>query len=175
MEVNDMARSRFEKPIIFCTEMVREIAAERKVMTRRVRKSEDEKPKYGHGDILWVRETFADCGDGAYLYRADDENIGYIYLVHDDGRTNPLQWKPSIHMPFDAAKRFLYIVEPPRIERLQDITEDDARMEGVGSVSEFRELWDSLNAGRGYGWDTNPSVFVYHFGLLVNHKPGKLD
>lgn len=76
------------------------------------------------GDILWVRETWqhwlGDTGQptGAYIYKSDDDG------------SNGIGWKPSIHMPKEAARIWLEVTDV-RVERLQDITEDDARREGV--------------------------------------------
>lgn len=86
-------------------------------------------PKYDKGDILWVRETWApfngDCGIGCeygchcptYIYKADYDDTEVI-------------WKPSIHMPRAACRLRLEIVSIG-VERLQDITEEDAIREGI--------------------------------------------
>lgn len=72
-------------------------------------------------------------------------------------------------MPKEIARIFLRVTDV-RVERVQDITEQDAEREGVksydpmfSSKEEFAVLWDSLNAKRGYGWDKNPWVWVYTF------------
>lgn len=53
------------------------------------------------------------------------------------------------------------------VERVQDITHQDAILEGIpnlpGAQAEYRRLWDSINAKRGYGWDVNPWVWVLEF------------
>lgn len=120
------------------------------------------------GDVLWVRETWnyvLDMGPvignriAKYVYKADKR------LVDD------IPWRPSIHMPRDAARLFLRVTDV-RAEWVQDISEKDAKAEGVIAndavkVSSytwwFHQLWDELNAKRGYGWDTNPWVWVYTF------------
>ncbi|WP_050978731.1 hypothetical protein, partial [Edwardsiella tarda] len=146
-----------ERPIIFNDEMVRAILAGRKTQTRRIvngvpsshdfhgwvlssTSAKDEgkacwaigkspllnKPirvrcPFGAiGDRLWVRETFGDCGV-RFVYRADT----------DDGAACQVKrWTPSIHMPRWASRITLEITDV-RVERLQNITEDDARTEGV--------------------------------------------
>jgi hypothetical protein len=103
--------------------------------------------------------------------------------------TTKAQWKPSIHMPREAARLFLK-VESVRIERLQHITVEDVEKEGITihdlcnkcppnmyccntcgqARHSFSELWDSLNAKRGYSWESNPYVFVYEFMRLDPEK-----
>lgn len=51
-------------------------------------------------------------------------------------------------------------------ERLQDITEADARAEGVGSVAEYQTLWETINKTPGTRWDDNPLVWVYSFSYI---------
>ena len=119
------------------------------------------KARYRPGDIIWVRETW-DKNDGEEIhYRADEDRPYY-------------KWRPSIFMPREAARLFLRVTDV-RAERLQEITEADALAEGVEPiygndfasekrhVPAFAALWDALNAKRGYGWDTNPWVWVYTF------------
>lgn len=131
------------------------------------------RPRYWPGDILYARETWAfDTGDtdgeigtGYFAYRADD-------LHHPD-----CKWRPSIHMPKDAARIFLR-VKGVSIERLQDITAEECPMEGVplfsGLVSDrekhyktaFAKLWDSTIKPADLstcGWDANPWVWVIKF------------
>lgn len=118
------------------------------------------------GDRLWVRETFADnipgCPNGI-TYRADHID------PKGDGPANPIKWKPSIHMPKAAARIWLDVVSV-RVERLQDITYDDCLHEGmwnygtdIDTLAAFQELWQSLNAKRGYGEEVNPWVWVVEF------------
>jgi hypothetical protein len=152
---------------------------------------------YGRpGDRLWVRESFAGpdhIGNGdqgvvgfGIEYKADG-----AFRAHGDcGCDGPCSgvlishpWKPSIHMPRQFSRIMLEITAV-RVEQLQTITEDDARAEGceghrasdgydidptrdVDPVEEYRELWDSLNAKRGYGWDVNPWVWVLSFQRIA--------
>lgn len=125
---------------------------------------------YGQpSDRLWVRETwqphpeFSVKEPGGCLYRADRGHD----LQYPDGK-----WRPSIYMPRWASRITLEIGNV-RVERVQEISEDDAGMEGapIGFVHSmnhtarawFHELWDSINAKRGYGWDANPWVWVVEF------------
>lgn len=129
-------------------------------------------PKYDVGDILWVRETWSPVQvlPKRYLNKADAENGG-------EGDGLPIRWRPSIHMPREAARLFLRVTDV-RVERVQDITLSDIEREGLycdppytrdhfayapGMRKHWRMLWDSINAKRGYGWDTNPWVWVYEF------------
>lgn len=126
------------------------------------------------GDRLWVRETWC-CITGdiasdepsrldAVAYRADDSEANEVI-------SSARAWKPSIHMP-RAYSRITLEAIAVRVERVQDISEEDAQAEGVdyydGAASvpareRFAALWNSINAARGYGWDANPWVFVIEF------------
>ena len=109
-----------EKPIIFNSEMVRAILEDRKTQTRRFK-------AYKVGDILWVRETWAKFEGAAgrgFIYKADKEHITPLELCIPD------KWRPSIYMPRATARIFLE-VKSVKEEKIQDITEKDARDEGV--------------------------------------------
>jgi hypothetical protein len=88
-------------------------------------------------------------------------------------RKKEIRWRPSIHMPRWASRITLRITDI-RVERLQDITEDDARAEGVGYknpgylpgtkgnwIGSFAYLWNKIN-GPG-AWEANPWVWVVSF------------
>lgn len=166
-----------ERPILFSGEMVRAILEGRKTQTRRVMKPQpdtefpcvyDRECLYGiPGDRLWVREAFSiyDHPEGPVcFYKADHPQDEY------------LKWRPSIHMPRWVSKILLEITDI-RVERLKDISEEDAKAEGVViGVEEFKVtgtdrpyklayslLWDLINAKRGFGWDVNPWVWVIEF------------
>lgn len=132
------------KPILFNTEMVRAILDGRKTVTRRVVKPQPEFlsglviPPYQLGDILYVRETWTELedvyGTPYYAYKADDS-----VLLHSAGE-NFTKWRPSIHMPKEAARIFLRVTNI-RVERLQDITDDDCQKEGIVAFSKDGRLY----------------------------------
>ena len=110
------------------------------------------------GDRLWVRERFA------------RKAIGYFFPSDVDG-TVYQSWSPSIHMPREAS-RMTWIVTGTKIERLQDISEADAKAEGAKRLPTpimpdsthrrgFEHLWNMLH-GRG-AWDANPEVVAITF------------
>jgi hypothetical protein len=126
------------------------------------------------GDLLWVRETWADIsgatGQCTVAYRASCENneLDVVVGAAEICRLRVAKWRPSIHMPKWAARLWLR-VEDVRVERLQDISEEDAKAEGVPGnlrVSDprvtFASLWDSINADRA-PWASNPWVWVVSF------------
>ena len=206
------------KPILFNTEMVKAVLDGIKHCTRRVVKGyipKDAKfgytaftPKgciscrgifedgygekffkmpYQKGDILYVRETWFK-GLKRYMYRADYTDSEKYY---QNGEEVNMKWKPSIHMPKKAARIWLKVTDV-RVERLQDITEEQACMEGTDPWDEacyenngwhptlsdpdsggdpnmidgFHKLWNSTikktDLDR-YGWDANPFVWVIEF------------
>jgi hypothetical protein len=149
-----------EIPILMSAPMVQAIIDGRKTMTRRVMKpqpdfepigwrsthSYEREAKWQPGDILWVRESWQWWND-QNQYKADQDSIGEIFKC-------PLKFKPSIHMPKVAARIWLEVTEV-RIERLQDISEQDAIAEGI--MFYIDEHWkrprykDYLADASGYG------------------------
>lgn len=202
-------------PILFNTEMVRAILDGRKTCTRRLIKPQPDKKhiyplgfvtdstekkevgcfgfaaneyggsiqyvkppyRYAPGDILYVRETWKKAPNGYYYY--------------EDWQRNDIadvtKWKPSIHMPKEAARIWLKVTDV-RVERLQEITEDGCIAEGIypsncrgcnatfgcdvcpdegyDEVDKFVEVWNSTikksDLDR-YGWDASPWVWVIEF------------
>lgn len=132
------------------------------------------------GDRLWVRETFY-CDHYAYpdapigemqellCYRADGEWNDHI----EDGV--PSGWRPSIHMPRWASRISLEVTDV-RVERIQSISYGDVLAEGcptensaLASPDDFlwyECVWNTLNEQRGFGWHTNPWVWVVEFKQL---------
>ena len=187
--------------------------------------SEDRMCPYGKpGDRLYVKETFAlmeaACGTPVVNYRAGG------YLVHGatgekrngtwkdeafagtvDAIGEPDTWTPSIFMPRWASRITLEVTDV-RVERVHDISEEDARAEGLecvegrpganwrpgefgysgvgrgfyhveadgkcrckvglpsAAVCAYAELWDKINAKRGFSWGSNPFVWVIEFNRL---------
>ena len=130
---------------------------------------------YPPGTILWVRETFADLrpgnlvtmGGSQIVYKATSE--GTHRLVDRLKEITGKGWRPSIHMPREAARLFLEVTNV-RVERLQEISWEDVLAEGVLSSYEtyclgFVGLWNSIN-GKKYPWDSNPWVFVIEFRVV---------
>jgi hypothetical protein len=193
-----------EKPILFNGPMVRAILDGRKTMTRRVIKTKaflewvaagfsDEFTKnpdnlwaesspYRPGMKLWVRETWrrakGNLPDGIE-YRADNLLVWFDgnepQKAREDIQRFPRdgKWRPSIFMP-RWASRITLEVTGVRVERLQEISDDNALAEGYPyytSIIEyetgdakawFSGLWDSLN-GKTCPWASNPFVWVVEF------------
>lgn len=87
-------------------------------------------PPYQSGDILYVRETFIQAAAHIFWYKADDKP----WMSKD------LLWKPSIHMPKEAARIWLKVTDV-RVERLQEITEAQAQAEGIRGYSKDGNLY----------------------------------
>ena len=195
------------KPILFNTDMVRAILEGRKTVTRRVVKPqppvtahiakvrndygwsfwEDDpqkhymKPPYRPGDILWVKETWR-AGPGQYLYRAW-AGAGMEPDKQDAAmREMGLKWRPSIHMPREAARIFLRVTDV-RVERLDDMTTDDVFMEGVFPTRTYEhirdrwhQVWNSTIKPKDrttYGWEANPWVWVIRFDRIREEDIGQ--
>lgn len=188
------------KPILFNSEMVRAILEGRKSCTRRLVKFlsgenpqwtgyiKDElmlyngknepcirKAPYQPGDILYVRETFIQAAAHIFWYKAD--NNSWI--------SEGLHWKPSIHMPKEAARIWLKVTDV-RVERLQEITAESALAEGTDKyihlngkfdenaiLTSFMGIWNSTIKNSDldrYGWNANPWVWVIEFEQCEKSK-----
>lgn len=142
-------------------------------------------PYGGIGDKLWVRESFfAHRGGGALVGGGYIETVEPSISYKADGYKIGAPWKPSIHMPRWASRITLEVLKV-RVERVQDISEEDAKAGGVEPMEldeqpawlpmdmqldralhhkmSFIKLWGDINAKRGYGWDVNPWVWVVEF------------
>lgn len=210
------------KPILFNTAMVKAILEGEKTCTRRVIKipkyiekqenglytllAEDSayidkefrdivsyiKTPYKVGDILYVRETWF---EGYILDSNEDIVERNIVLYRTDDLSKhgieEIKWSPSIHMPKRLARIFLEVTDV-KVERLQDITEDGAKAEGIreytkdgnlfkyavnayqykwsqmprNPIEPFKSLWDSTVNKKDidkYDWDSNPWIWVIEF------------
>lgn len=134
---------------------------------------------YGHsGDVLWVRETWGIDRRFHQVYDSGNQiGIGFVGYRAEGNRLSPYgippslisHWRSPMSMPHWACRLFLEIVNV-RVERVQEITIADAKAELggiacgiVNEIGHFQELWDSLNAKKGYGWEQNPHVWVVEF------------
>lgn len=159
------------------------------------------KSPYGvPGDRLWVRETFMpdppiNGWPGDIEWNGCDRPISGVpeqyrtpfdVIFKETWTGDDLKWKPAIHMPRWASRIKLEIVKV-RVERLQDITREDVRAEGIpetwgnGAIGlrfpglqphewdnmrwdeQWKKCWDSINAERGFDWAQNPWVWVLDF------------
>ncbi|EJL6764551.1 hypothetical protein [Vibrio cholerae] len=194
-------------PMIFNTDMVKALMAGDKVVTRRPVKIDYERGMNGPvvrgrngevsvlsfapiaglcpfgniGDLIYVRETFRmfnhsdECGCSDYCACPPSGTPVYFATCGGDSES---KWKPSIHMPRTASRLTLKVTDV-RIERVQDITEEQAIKEGINKhhklpafkspigyhtspVYAFEELWNSI-----YGnWEENPYVWVIEFEVI---------
>lgn len=189
-----------ERPILFSGEMVRAILEGRKTQTRRVITSkvalewlspdmftpeyvalpENHLSPYGYaGDNLWVRETWnAINGQGQWWHqlkvsKAERElyNWAWTNPIQPALQEIPTRWLPSIHMPRAASRITLEVVNV-RVERLQDLSVEDAIAEGCPEdqydepTSWYKNLWNSINAERGYDFHSDPWVWVVEFKVV---------
>jgi hypothetical protein len=174
------------RPILFSTPMVQAILDGRKTQTRRVIKRQppisvtdiiniainwiaaypnrkairpfiySTKCPYGQvGDVLWVRETWQKIEGDRFIYKADPIIWGG-------------KWKPSIFMPKEACRILLKVVSI-KVERLQDISTNDALAEGVDMdkspciepINAYGMLWNQINGKD--SWSKNPWLWVIEF------------
>lgn len=187
-----------ERPILFSAPMVRAILADRKKQTRRILKpqpfagdyyeggvsldrvwdgsarfsasavgggavlEEIAMLRHAPGDQLWVREAWKPVHSG-------DPSRGARYRADVDA--DQTTWRPSIHMPRWASRITLKVTEV-RVQRLQDIAEEDAKAEGCihhhdpagdgqNVIEQFSYLWQSIH-GAG-SWEQNPWVAAISF------------
>lgn len=185
-----------ERPILFSGTMVQALLDGRKTQTRRVVRPQPAhgvllcpwvdtlwaeqdaqggcrchfapvRNLYGQpGDRLWVRETW-------HLWGPPEHQI--LEYRADCADAENYTWRPSIFMPRRFSRITLEITDV-RVERVRDISEADARAEGVTNADEgsnpidgshtianFANLWEKINTKRDYGWQANPWVWVIGF------------
>lgn len=121
---------------------------------------------YGQpGDILWVRETFAVIGTDQVRdpgsYALIDEVMRYVYKGQKQPHIENLyKWKPSIFMPKEAARIWLEITDV-RVERLQNISEEDAIAEGIEREGDgfkaYRKIHSGRHKGEAHPWNCVPN------------------
>lgn len=126
--------------------------------------------------ILWVRETWRCLGGQEYEYQHHAPSIRFRADASAIDAVS-CEWRPSIFMKRFACRLHLEITDV-RVQRLNQISEEDAKAEGVENfifhkpnepmkiktyAEQYRDLWDSLNAKRGFGWSVNPWVWVITF------------
>lgn len=160
-------------------------------------------PPYKVGDILYVRETWANTwtpdGDIGFVYKADGEPKNFPYWGNAKQGKHEV-WMPSIHMPKEAARVFLKVTSV-KVERLKDIDEEQAKKEGarkqlwyqpfgtkiedeqkyVGSLvnhkinykTGFADIWDSTVKEEKYSWEANPLIWVIEFEKVEKQKIGE--
>lgn len=174
------------KPILFNTKMVRAILDGRKTTTRRVIKPkckqnfigtdfrgcpmecrlidietqeiiQQPKPPYQPGDVLYIRETWSKDKNEELVYRTN-----YGTTEDDSFPPSMFRWRPSIHMPKEAARLFLRVTGV-KAERLQDITENGAKAEGM-VYTDFGMYQPSWKASVDGGKTFYPAKEQHHFG-----------
>lgn len=123
------------------------------------------------GSLIYSKETFG-IFRGATIFRADCLNRNGEEDADGERcrRDYDVIWKPSIFMPH-VASRMLFEVMDVRVERVQDISDEDALAEGVEPhernqamnfpSEQYMILWNKLNDDAGFGWDVNPWTWAY--------------
>jgi len=159
---------------------------------------------YGQpGDRLWVKETWADIADQKQKARdtaarwpygdvtlPEDDGVNLYYKADHEGKKMLFKWRSGRYMP-RLASRINLEITGIRVERVQEISDEDACSEGykpsdfyreldkacltsknarmfghkvdTPSKGWFRFLWDQINEKRGHGWESNPWVWVVEF------------
>lgn len=129
------------------------------------------KPPYQPGDILYVRETWCYGSDTTQILFEPEPRAYDIQYKADYPHIDKdlIRWRPSIHMPKEAARIWLKVTNV-RVERLQDITREQAEREGAcdytSTADGFADIWDSTvkkSDAERYGWCANPWVWVIEF------------
>jgi hypothetical protein len=175
-----------EHPILFSAPMVRALLDGRKSVTRRLSK---QWLNVKAGDRLWVRETWwkipeptsRQLREGADTWPKVEYAADCSAIETEQNRAMGWVIKPSIFMPRWASRILLECEEDARVERLRDITEDEAIAEGIkpdviNAITRFVTLWHSLHTKPGECWEDNPQVVrvgrfrVISRGLAARHE-----
>jgi hypothetical protein len=186
-----------EYPIIFSEKMVRAILAGKKSQTRRIVEYDHRKKipsidnllcPYGHrGDFLWVCEVWQALNtNGQWWHEIPHDdcpllNWAFTNQVEPACEMTPPHWLPPAQMP-RMASRILLEITGLRIERLNQISENDAIAEGCQAlmengrvvetaVDEYARFWDGINLENGYPWQSNPFVWVISFRRVQDISP----
>lgn len=131
---------------------------------------------YAPGDLLWVKEKWREGEDGV---------PASIFYFADEPWHEGAGWRSSTQMP-RAASRLTLRVTGVKVERLQDISEEDAEAEGVfrhvaehsldkifrgergaAALKYFSEQWQSTHGPR--SWDANPWVAAISFEVIKDN------
>ena len=196
------------RPILFNTEMVKAILDGRKTVTRRYpfqmphgynrikglyrdgdnrlcaifQCTDPEDPtveevyaRYQPGDILWVRETWHK-DPGRYMYKANYADEEKFYR---NGEEVTIKWRPSIHLPREAARLFLRVTNV-KVEQLRKMVLADVLMEGVHEAESYEDTWrlwhqtwnstiKTPDLDR-YCWQANPWVWVIKFERISKEE-----
>lgn len=199
-----------DRGVIFSAPMVKALIAGRKTATRRLSTNANA-AAVREGDFLWVRENFRlEIGfDGMAPNTLLATTFRQMPVWHeaDCGAPDPVRSKslwghpwgrlrPSIHMP-RWASRLTLAVSAVRTHHLFDLTEEDARREGVEKIwaggdngqrsgwrgapglalretarEAFADLWSALNKNPGRNWSANPEVIAIEFSVSERNIDG---
>lgn len=191
------------KAILFSTDMVKAIMDGTKTQTRRVLKPTRTETttllidmyagvnvehcknelirthNVSVGDVFWVRETwYRDEGRKCFYYKTGETIYDSGEVIKDFFNVDSVKWKPSIFMPKNACRHFLKLKDI-RIEKVQEISEEDIIAEGINNseadyiplMFSWQSLWEFVNSPE--SWDENPFVWVYEFEKV--DKPPMFD
>jgi len=187
-----------DRPIPFSEPMIRALLAGRKSQTRRLLRKPSladamgiPTTKYEVGDRLWVREAWRTYSRFDMCAPRDLPEGLYVWHEADDGYKPKSRFRQGMHMP-RWASRLTLTVSDVRVQRVQDISDADAIAEGIDPThipgepwrnyqpgrylanwavpsNSYMTLWDSLNADRGFPWDSNPWVVALTFSVTLGN------